>query len=223
MRMVILFVVIAAIVSAVVMTISPYIAQENDENRADNVTNDTISKEEVIEIVDEKYPEREKDITLDEDDNWVVNFTAGNSTGFGVSITVDSSSGEVIEESCDGGSCNTCEYSTTEIMPWGEIKYYNYGCENPEPTCDVSNVCRPCETREDCIRKSLSSTIRLDIGQITTQHYYSVIGSGTTAHYNETSMNCTVYSNETYSEIVLDIVDCEDIIFSYANCSGSCS
>lgn len=177
-----------------------------------------LNKQEVLEIVDEKFPDREKNITLidEEEPYWNVSFSAN---GTSVSVSV-SGSGEIIEETCNGVECNECQEAYTEIMPWGEIIHYNIGCDNPLPTCDISNICRPCETEVDCLRSDLSSTIRLDIGQILTQYYYSLIGTDITAHYNESSSMCTIDGIYTKQS---SRAECEEDILNYVICTGECT
>lgn len=183
-----------------------------------NVCQYIINEQDAIEIVDEKFPEREKTATLvdEEDPYWNVSFTAN---GTSVSVSV-SGGGEIIGESCSGAACDGCQYEYTEITPWGEIIYNNYGCDNPLPACDISNICRPCESDSECLVKTASSTIRLDIGQIITQYYYSLTGTGITAHYNESSSICEIHG--IYSD-VLDIVECEEEILSHVTCTGQCA
>lgn len=191
-----------------------------------------LSEDQAKDIVDEKFPGSDKDAELTDCDGtpcWEINFTLGNISGVGggggsAEVVVNAETGEIIEEYCGGDECKECDYFFSEITQWGEIRFYNIGCENPKPTCDLSNLCRPCESEYECLSRNISSTTWLDIGQtVILERSYYLIGTNTTAKYNDTSTNCTIYANETsvYSELI-NLAGCEEEILSRVICDGEC-
>lgn len=192
-----------------------------------------LSEEQVMDIVEQKFPDDEKEAVLDMACGgkpcWIVNFTLGNSSGGGgggesAAITVDASSGEIIETLCDYGECIECNYSILVNTSWGQIEYYNTGCEDAVLVCDRSNICRTCISEQECLTKTMLSNLKLDVAELITQYYYYIVDSSVSAHYNETSMNCTIYNGEVvlYSEIMTSDAYCEEGILAYVACDGRC-
>jgi len=163
---------------------------------------------------------------------WKINATTDNGT---LTFTIEPRSGKILnvemtrpEEPCTGWRCNPkeCKYFYNETTLEGEILHYNDGCENPTPTCDtVENICRPCNSNSDCLRKRVSSLVMRTLNQILTWYEYTLIGTDVKGQTNDLSHLCEIYDgegNELYYNQTT-ISECEEKMISYAECvDGVC-
>ena len=120
--------------------------------------------------------------------------------------------------------CQECYYTKNGVNPRGEETLYNIGCENPLPTCDISNVCRACESDAECVSKNITSTIYLDVGDLSTIYEYSIISTNLTSVFDDSEGECKIY--EAGDEIAFNMTSasvCEQIVRSYALCNETCS
>jgi hypothetical protein len=118
-----------------------------------------------------------------------------------------------------------CEPSFIEESWNGSVKteewFYNYGCENPRPKCDINDgICRTCNSDQDCLKKKIIFTI---IGSdITSMYEYRIVGGNLEGYYNGTSRMCRIYigGSEVYNQYLPSVDECVDIILSHASCTG---
>jgi hypothetical protein len=185
-----------------------------------------LSSDQALDIVNENTPLRQEgdeisNISLVNDSEGNLFWKAESSSG--ASITVDASSGEIVED-CGSGECNECEYSDVEDTLEGQVLYQNIGCSNPLPTCGENNTCGACQSDADCVSKKVTSTLYLDIGDLVDGYEYSILSTGINGTYNDLEGICMIYDNgiEIYSNTTTD-TECGDIILSHALCNVTCS
>ncbi len=184
-----------------------------------------INESKAREIVDERYPDSEKEARFDPDCGeygcWNVSIGM-NESGVGGAerkIVIDSVSGNIIDEIiyCDPIFAETFDNGTKRIEEW----YYNSGCNNPKPTCDiVDGICRTCRSSHDCMKRRITFIFSGDY--ISSEYDYEAISGRVVGHYNGTNRICTIYKDgsKIYSEPLPYLDKCEKLFLSYIRCEG---
>ena len=139
--------------------------------------------------------------------------------GGGSSAIIHPTSGQVIDViiRCEPSFIMESWNGSVKTEEW----YYNYGCENPKPKCDINHgICRACTSKQECLRKNLHFTI---IGSDTTVSYqYGIVGGDLDGYYDDVSQVCRIFigGSEIYNQTIPLVDDCVNVILSYASCTG---
>jgi hypothetical protein len=185
-----------------------------------------LNESQVWDIADDKYPDLDKEVYFDEncssDGCWVIGVDDENESvagGGGSNVIIHPTSGQVIDVII------RCEPSFTEESWNGSVKteewYYNYGCENPKPKCDINHgICRTCASKQDCLKKKI---IFITIGSDTTATYqYEIVGGNIVGYYDDVNQMCRILrgGDEIYNQSTSTVDDCVNTILSYVSCVG---
>lgn len=190
-----------------------------------------LTEQDALDAIRELYPDLE-DYSVTEGENctgvgdecWIFNINTTRS-GDG-EMKVNKKDGELTDDvECTEWYCETvyCTYESVEMD--GSVVYYNYGCDNPIPTCDAGlGECRECYIQEDCVRKKALRFLTQTPTQELTRYEFEIIGSAITGDIDDLSMECHIYDDGVliYSQNQT-IEGCESEITSRAVCGlGLC-
>jgi hypothetical protein len=108
-------------------------------------------------------------------------------------VAVDSATGVVVHDYTE----TLCKYTEYEATGYYNMAtdYYNFGCDNPVPTCDVSGLCRACTSSADCVRRSDRKFTAGAVTQTLETQNYDAIGADIGGNFDAASQSCTISSN----------------------------